>query len=360
MIFPKSVSAVLLLLIILVSPGTMHGQGEMSSGGSGGRIEGDFSFRPLPYVNYNRTLGFSFGAIPMAMFNPVSSDTLSPSSLAGLLGIYTTNKTWFAMGFSQMYFGEGDWRVGFGGGFGSLNSQFYLDYPVNDFVPYNTLADILFMQVQRRVFNKIFAGANYTYVRYETTTDLQPESELSTHHGLGVKLSWDGRTDVYYPRSGSMANAAFTVQPAFLGNDFISEKIQLDYSAYFSFAGDRDVLAVRASAGIGLGDLSFNQQFVVGNRDIRGYSQGAYRGNTLLAAQAEYRWNVLPSWGAVGFAGLATVYKSINASDDGRLLPGAGVGFRFTAFEETRMNIGLDAAVGKGDWGVYFRIGEAI
>ncbi len=34
-------------------------------------------------------------------------------------------------------------------------------------------------------------------------------------------------------------------------------------------------------------------------------------------------------------------------------------GFRFNVFPENHMNIGIDGAVGKDDWGIYFRIGEA-
>jgi len=41
------------------------------------------------------------------------------------------------------------------------------------------------------------------------------------------------------------------------------------------------------------------------------------------------------------------------------LLPGAGAGIRFMAIESEKINIGIDVAVGKDDWGLYFRIGEA-
>ena len=53
------------------------------------------------------------------------------------------------------------------------------------------------------------------------------------------------------------------------------------------------------------------------------------------------------------------MFEAINESDDGKLLPAVGAGFRFTAFPDNHMNVGLDAAVGDGDWGIYFRIGEA-
>jgi outer membrane translocation and assembly module TamA len=110
---------------------------------------------------------------------------------------------------------------------------------------------------------------------------------------------------------------------------------------------------------MGLGELDFNQQFIVKDKDIRGYTQGGYRGNYLLSLQGEYRWNFHPRWGAVGFAGVATVFKAINESDNGKLLPGIGSGIRFRAFPETNFSVGLDVAAGIDDWGIYFQIGEA-
>ena len=79
----------------------------------------------------------------------------------------------------------------------------------------------------------------------------------------------------------------------------------------------------------------------------------------LLAAQAEYRWRFYGKWTAVGFFGLATMFESINPDDDGQILPGIGTGIRYMAFPETNMNIGLDVAVGREDWGLNFRFGEA-
>ena len=78
-----------------------------------------------------------------------------------------------------------------------------------------------------------------------------------------------------------------------------------------------------------------------------------------MTLQGEYRYNFAERLGVVGFAGVATLYGADNADFDGEILPGGGVGFRYRAFKDTKFNIGLDAALGKDDWGVYFRIGEA-
>ncbi|MFD2601999.1 hypothetical protein [Flavobacterium suzhouense] len=41
------------------------------------------------------------------------------------------------------------------------------------------------------------------------------------------------------------------------------------------------------------------------------------------------------------------------------MYPGIGAGYRYRVFKGMKFNVGLDGAVGKDDWGVYFRIGEA-
>jgi outer membrane protein assembly factor BamA len=344
------------LVAALAVPASVHSQ---ALGSSGGRIEGRFKFLPLPYLNYNRSIGLTLGAIPMAMFNPVASDTISPSSVTGLVGMYAENETWFVLGFAQLFLAEDRWRVLAAGGTGSINFQFYLDDPVGGYVPYNTGADFAFVQVQRRLIGDVFGGLNYRYINFRTSTGSSPDTAVTSLQGVGLIGSMDTRHNVYYPKQGLLTNAKYTMYPTALGNDVETSTIDLDVNHYWNVRGGRDVIAARAFAGLGIGDLSFNQQYIVGRIDIRGYTQGGYRGNTQLAVQGEYRWNPFRRWGFVAFAGLATVFESINDADNGRILPGVGVGFRFTAFTDNHMNVGMDVAVGDGDWGLYFRIGEA-
>lgn len=80
----RTIKILISILILLFSNLTIaQGTGESNNG----RIENDFKFLPIPYINYNRSIGFQLGAVPMAQFNPVSKDTLSPSSIAGLFGM---------------------------------------------------------------------------------------------------------------------------------------------------------------------------------------------------------------------------------------------------------------------------------
>jgi hypothetical protein len=347
----------LITVLLFTSLGTF-GQG---LGGNNGRIEEDFKFLPIPYINYNRSIGFQLGALPMAQFNPVSKDTLSPSSIAGLFGMYSTNKTYFLMAFGKLYFDKDNWRFTTALGTGSVNFQFYLDVPVDSWVPYNTEMDIFYIEAQRRIYKKIYFGLSYVYVKFDTETEITEGVFTTKLNGLGLKLTMDYRKNVYYPREDFFNNLKYFTYPEWMGNESSSRKIEINHNHFFPLRGGQDVVAGRIYVGLGLGDLTFNQQFIVGRGDdIRGYTQGEFRGNHMTAIQGEYRWNLDESkFGFVGFFGLATVFEAINEDHNGQILPGAGVGFRFKVSEETNMNVGMDVAVGKDDWGLYFRLGES-
>ncbi len=349
-----------ILPVLLLAPLLVSGQGMGGGlGGENGRIEGKYKFMPLPYMNYDRSLGFTLGAIPLLMFNPSEKDSISPSSLVGAVGTWSTSKTWFVMGFGMFFLDRDNWRITTAGGVGTVNFQFFLDHPIGTWIPYRSEADFFMLKVERRLYESLYGGVSYVYADVVTTTESLPLTDSLTLHGIGLNLLLDTRSNPYYPRTGYQLSIKYNSFPGFLGNRNISQKLELDHNHYFPVRQNRDVLAARLHLGIGLGDLGFNQQFIVKGPDLRGYSQGAFRGNQLLSLQGEYRWNFHRRWGAVGFAGVATVFNAINDSDNGRLLPGVGTGIRFRAFPENNFSVGMDVAAGIGDWGLYFQIGEA-
>lgn len=349
------------LTLLLCSSAVLHSQGIPSGGGGGGsdRIEGKVKFLPIPYVNYDRAIGYSIGALPMLMFNPSQKDTLSPSSVAGAFGMYAENKTWFVMGFTKLFLKEDKWRVAFAGGTGEINYQFHISSPIDIWIPYNAEANFLYIGGERKIIDNLYGGINYIYTSFITSTETLPIADTANLHGFGFTGSYDRRGNVYYPKSGYIANISYKTNPDLFGNAYVSNTIELDANYYYGIRGFKDVIAARFMAGLGIGDLSFNQQFIIGQNDIRGYSQGAYRGNYKIAIQGEYRWNFHKRFGMVGFLGLATIFDGINDSDNGKLLPGGGVGIRVMASEETNFNVGMDVAKGVGDWSLSFMIGEA-
>ncbi|AZQ62429.1 hypothetical protein EI427_09320 [Flammeovirga pectinis] len=347
---------------LLYNNQTSFAQISMGGGsGSGTRTDKKVSFMPIPYINYDRSLGFSIGALPMAMYNLSKTDTISPSSITGVLGMYTTNESWFTMTFTRLYFNEDKYRATFAAGLGDINFQTYVNTPIGgNFINYNTGVNFIKVELQRRVLKNTYFGLNYMYTDFENTFDIvdNDTSSVTTLQTIGAIISYDNRDNVYYPYKGEIGNINLGVSPESLGNASSNTKVEIDFNKYFAI-GKRDVIATRAYVGFGIGDLTFNQQFIVGQSDIRGYTQGKYRGNAMYNIQAEYRWNFHKKMAINGFAGIATVSGANETELDGTFLPGVGVGYRYTVFPKNHMNVGLDGAIGRDDWGVYFRIGEA-
>ncbi|WP_281614929.1 hypothetical protein [Flammeovirga sp. SubArs3] len=346
----------LLTVLVLLASITLT-KAQLPSGG-GDRIKEDFKFIPLPYLDFNKSYGWTIGAFPMAMYNPSKKDTISPSSVGGLGVMYSENGTWYGMGFGMNYLNEDQWRLTYALGFGNDNFQFYANNPINRWIPYTTQSDFIYLDVKKRVWSDLFFGANYLYSRLKTTTEYDVLESENTLNGVGLEATFDRRSNVTYPRSGYQATIYYISYPKAF-NDIVSNQIIIDYNHYFSTRQEKDVIALRFHSGLAIGQIDFNQQFIVGETDIRGYSKGQYRGNYLLAIQGEYRYNFHDRLGLVGFIGLATVFESSNPSNDGELLPGIGTGFRYTYMKDTHSNVGFDVGFGKDDWSFSLMFSEA-
>lgn len=346
-----------LLLLMMVSPHAVFAQKSDQDSVKEKRVD----FKILPYFSYNRKLKFMLGVVPMVTYRTKRNDTISPKSMTGLAAVYTTNGSYFVGLFNRIFLNEDRWRITMYAVTGNQNSQFYMDdFTSPGFYDYATLTSLISVGAQRRVVPGFYLGLNYTYSNFYTEYEdnVNPPSTTITN-GLEVTSLLDTRNSVYYPTAGSQSRLKFYTMPEWFGNELTAQKIKAEYNAYFSMAGNRDVLAARVAGFFGLGDIAFEQQEVIGNKDIRGYSLGKYRGDGVLAIQGEYRYNFYKKMGLVGFGGLATIYGSDTPEFNGQLYPSIGIGYRYMAFEDMHFNIGLDAAVGKDDWGLYFRLGEA-
>ncbi|MDQ6470608.1 BamA/TamA family outer membrane protein [Flavobacterium sp. LHD-80] len=318
-------------------------------------------FNIMPYLNYNRTLDFMFGAIPMMMYKIDKTDTISPKSLSGLTAVYTTNKSYFIALFNKFYFKEDQWRLQLFFAAGNQNEQFYEDdIDIPAFYNYQSKRIMAGGTLQYKIVKAFYGGIGYSYAHYDTAYQDNVEPSSITHtNGLQIIAMYDTRDAIYYPTKGTKTKLRWISYPTWIGNEVSANKILTEYNKYFPMRKAADVLVARFSGKFGLGNISFDQQITIGNEDIRGYSQGKYRGDGLIDIQGEYRYNFGKKMGLVGFAGVATIYGSDTESFNWGLYPGAGIGYRYRAFKHEKFNVGLDAAVGKGDWGLYFRIGEA-
>jgi len=108
---------------------------------------------------------------------------------------------------------------------------------------------------------------------------------------LAIDLLRDTRDAVYYPTQGDKFILSWTTYQEWLGNEVAANRISLELNQYFHARDNNDVIAARLFGKFGLGNVAFEQQVTLGGRDIRGYSEGKYRGDGLMDIQGEYRYN---------------------------------------------------------------------
>jgi outer membrane protein assembly factor BamA len=325
------------------------------------------SFAAVPIINYNRTLGMTIGGMGQMFYKIDKNDTISPSSSSGVMGIYTTNKSYMAIGFQRLYLNEDKWRLVFAAGTGDINYQYWQDVPTDEggFIGYDTNLSFVVLRAERKVYKKLYAGviatANTAKSYFDVPEDY-PDSlkyDKRNMNNLAYILNYDNRDHQMNPYKGFNVVFRNNFYRDWIGSDNKFNKYELTYNHFFKLKNERNILATRFAFKASTGDVPFQGENVVGQDDIRGYTDGKHRNDQIYAIQSEYRWRFYKKFGMVGFAGLATAVKNFDDIPKSEILPGAGLGLRYMMIPKERINVGFDVAVGREDWGLYFRIGES-
>ena len=350
----------LLTIVILISYVSLQSQNV-------DKEDKKINFAAVPVLDYSNATGFGLGVLGQVFYKVSKNDTISPVSSSGVFGMYTTNGTWFGAIFQRLYLNQDKWRLLAAIGAGTINYQYFQEIPIfgGAFVGFNTQADFALLKVERKVIGKFYAGLLGIYANSKTVFDLPefipPElvTDYRSMNSLGYTLAFDKRDNQITPYEGYNIYFRNNFYRDWIGSDNTFESYNIVYNHFFPIQSEQQIFVSRIYASIATGDVPFQGQNVVGQDDIRGYTEGKYRDNQVYAAQAEYRYRFEGRFGAVGFFGIATAIESFSNFDKAPFLPGGGVGIRYMAIPKERINIGMDFALGKDDWGIYFRIGEA-
>ncbi len=352
----------LIILILVINPVSAQFSGMGGGGGFAPDSTKKLKIAVLPIVNYDPSMGFIFGALGMGFYCVNQDDTISPPSVTGIMAMYTTNKTWGAFAFQKFFLKEDRWRITSALGLADVNFQIYSELlpPGGGFIGYNTSANFFKVKVQRAVITDLFAGLHYTFYRANTAFDIPGipvETGFNSFHAIGVNGEYDSRDNVNNPSKGWNVPLDISFFNKALGSSHNYNTYELSTNKYFKLAEGK-ILATRLYFAVSAGDVPFTGKNVVMGSDLRGYTNGKHRANQVYSLQAEYRWTFYKRWGAVFFTGVAAAEDKIKNISFDSLLPAAGTGLRFMAIPSEDINIGIDIAVGKADWGLYFNITE--
>lgn len=326
----------------------------------------------IPILMYNSSFGAQYGAMASSYFKLNSKDSISPASNIGFMGSYFQNDSYFSVLFSKMYYKEDNYRTKVGLGVANINFQTYLNindippelyqnYDIDDdevVVDYNTFSIFAYLEGTKKVYDNLFLGLRFVFSNKKTEfdTDNKPVEEVNLF-GFGLASEYDDRDNVFNPNKGQNAKFnTFSFLEGFGSSDQY-HKIEMQYNKYFSLSS-KSVILLRAFGIISVGDVPFSGKNIVSRDDMRGYTNGKYRANQVYDIQTELRWNFYKKWGLVAFGGVAVATDDFSGTEYSGLLGSIGTGIRFKAIKSRNINIGVDVAKGKDDWGIYFRIGE--
>jgi hypothetical protein len=328
----------------------------------------DWVLAPIPISN--PTIGTGLGATGMILYK---LDERSPASNTALGGLYTDSKT-RAAGISQTtYFKEDKYRANGLFALYNVNIEFWgignsagdRDEPI----PINQRGSYFEPEFLSRIRENIYLGGQYRFIKMDTSLNVGEDTETgreiledqldSISSGLGLIFNYDSRDNKYNPYRGTFFDFTTNFASDAIGSDNNYQTYDAAYNYYYGLA-ERMVLAYRLRGRFSFGDVPFYDLSLFGTSfDLRGYPGGKYRDRMMLVTQLEYRWQFYWRLGMVAFAGVGQVAPELDEFNGDDLLPSAGVGLRFLASKENRLNVSIDCAVGKGSDAIYIYVGEA-
>lgn len=225
-----------------------------------------------------------------------------------------------------------------------------------------------------KTVDNLYVGLNidYNYTKgSEATQQVMDDPYYSKYNdqpmnsGLGLILQYDTRDVPVNAWEGIYANADFTHYSSSLGGDNNYSILHIDVRNYINAGRVGSTFAWQARGRFGFGDVPYGEMSQLGTPfDLRGYTWGRYRDESMAFLIAEYRHQfsnpdgTLKKSGMVAWvAGGAVFGVDNNSATNNKILPNFGVGYRFEM--QPRMNMRIDFGLGRETAGIYFNFNEA-
>jgi hypothetical protein len=333
---------------------------------SGASKDGNWVVAPLPFRNELLGIGLVLGA--GYLYGASDNESNARHSVAGAAGMYAEGGSWAALAAHRGYWDDQKFRTTVAFATGELLYDIQLEAGgAENKLSMGQQFNGGTLQGAFRVGRNGWLGIGFlrgeTDVRVRNSqppflADVIPPGEI-TLSNLLLNGELDSRDNDLYPRSGQYAQAEGLVSREDFGADTNYQSIELEWNGYRKF-GESNVLALRAAGKVVDGDAPFFALAWFGSGvDLRGYTPGRYIGESMVALQAEWRWQATPRWGFVAFGGTGKVSGALGEIDTGAWLPSGGMGVRFRLVRALPLNMRADFAWGRDDSTFSLAVGEA-
>ena len=328
--------------------------------------DGNWVIAPLPFRNELLGIGLVLGA--GYLYGASEDASNKRHSVAGAAGMCAEGGSWAALAAHRGYWDEQRFRTTVALATGELQYDIALEAGgAENKLSLGQQFNGGTLQGAMRVGRNGWLGIGFlrgeTDVRVRGSqppvlADLVPPAEIAISN-LMLNGELDSRDNDLYPRAGQYAQAEGLVSREDFGADSNYQSIELEWNGYRRF-GANNVLALRAAGKIVDGDAPFFALAWFGSGvDLRGYTPGRYIGESMVALQAEWRWQATPRWGFVAFGGTGKVSGALGEIDTGSWLPSGGAGVRFRLTKALPLNMRADFAWGRDDSTFSLAVGEA-
>jgi len=327
---------------------------------------GNWVIAPLPFRNELLGIGIVVGA--GYLYGAGENESNARHSVAGAAGMYAEGGSWAALAAHRGYWSEQRFRSTVALATGDLLYDIELEAGGEE----NKLSlkqefSGAMLQGAVRLGANGWLGAGFMRgttdvgVRNSTPPFLEqliPPAQIAISNVL-INGEFDSRDNDLYPRTGHYAQVDGLVAREDLGADSNYQSIELEWNGYWRF-GEDQVLAGRVAGKIVDGNPPFFALAWFGSGvDLRGYTPGRYIGESMVAVQAEWRWQATPRWGFVAFGGTGKVSGALGDIDTDPWLPAGGIGVRFRLTKALPLNMRADFAWGRDDSTFSLAVGEA-
>ena len=312
----------------------------------------------IPHASYQQETSWAPGIAYGYYFK--SKDISKISSISGS-AVYTFRHQFLFNTTPKLYFAGHKWYL-----YSNLNFRNYPDYYYgigNNYFdieePFTTSTLSALLQPQYAVKKHIFIGP-YISARSERvkTNFSSPEMEQEIYDTFG-KIGWepyhqisiggvatyDRRDNSFYPYRGVFAKTSFSFSKAGWGSTYSLQTLSIDFRKYFPLFKEH-VFAIQAQfEGVfGQNGVPFQLLPSVGGSDLlRGFRQGKYKENILIATQMEYRIPIYKRFKAAAFCASGDMFDSntFRMSDKMKIAYGAGLRCRIN---DARVHVRFDIA----------------
>jgi outer membrane protein assembly factor BamA len=338
-------------------------------------IKSPANIRPilvLPIIAKSIETGWSFGLASAATFHLKSHDTITRTSNAQALALYTTRHQFIAAINGSIYF-PGERFI--------LNEQLsYSSFPDNfwglgKWAPdsskesYKFKQYYIYLHPQFLVARNLFLGVLYEFqrvfdVEYPAGKLFDKEDVLGRHgyhvSGLGLSITYDTRNNAFSPTKGMMLQFYFDHFTPVFFSDYQYTNYVIDLRRFIRTYKDQ-VLALQVFGSFNAGEVPLRSlAYLGGANSMRGYYAGRYRDKNAAIVQAEYRVPLFWRIGAVGFADVGNVGPELEYLNFRYFKYSYGGGLRIALNQKEKLNLRLDYGIAKGSsQGFYLQLGEA-